>query len=71
MQRHTENEFDAGHPEMRLAGGDPSLDFVNTIDARFAGPDLLLTHLDLLISGERVSLLERGEVSKTPRRHRG
>jgi predicted RNA-binding Zn ribbon-like protein len=49
---------------MRLAGGDPSVDFVNTIDARFAGPDLLLTYPDLLIWAERVRLFERTEVAK-------
>jgi hypothetical protein len=37
---------------MRLAGGDPSPDFVNIFDARFAGPDLLLTCPDLFILGE-------------------
>jgi predicted RNA-binding Zn ribbon-like protein len=49
---------------MRLAGGDASLDFVNTLDARYAGPDLLQTYLDLLIWAERVGLLERGEAAK-------
>jgi len=55
---------------MRLAGGNPSLDFVNTIDARFAGPDLLLTYLALLNWGSAsVCSSEEKSQNSTPPEH--
>lgn len=45
---------------MRLVGGHPCLDFVNTVDARRDrwGPDLLRSYADLVVWAERVGLLD-------------
>lgn len=45
---------------IRLVGGDPALDFVNTVDAwrdRW-GPDLLTSYGDLILWAERVRLID-------------
>lgn len=46
---------------MRLVGGHPCLDFVNTVDARRGrwGPDLLESYSDLIIWGRRVQLIDQ------------
>ena len=48
---------------MRLLGGRPSLDLVNTVDARKDtwGPDLLVRYDDLIVWATRVGLLDAGE----------
>lgn len=45
--------------EMRLSGGHPALDFVNTVDSRRGrwGPDLLRSFDDLVALAERLDLL--------------
>lgn len=52
---------------MRMVGGHPCLDFVNTVDARVGtwGPDLLRNYDDLLAWAERVEVItptERNEL---------
>jgi predicted RNA-binding Zn ribbon-like protein len=46
--------------EIRLLGGHPALDFVNTVDARRDrwGPDALVAYSDLVIWGERLGLID-------------
>jgi predicted RNA-binding Zn ribbon-like protein len=46
---------------MRLVGGHPCLDFVNTVDARRGrwGPDLLESYSDLIIWGRRAQLIDQ------------
>ena len=50
---------------MRLLGGRPCLDFVNTVDARHDrwGPDLLNGFADLLVWCERIALLTEEELA--------
>ncbi|MBW9113527.1 CGNR zinc finger domain-containing protein [Rhizobium cauense] len=51
--------------DMRLSGGHPALDFVNTVDSRRGriGPDLLLSYDDLVILAGRVALLTPGDAT--------
>ena len=51
---------------MRLLGGRPSLDLVNTVDARKDtwGPDLLVRYDDLIVWATRVDVLEAGEADE-------
>ena len=52
--------------EMRLLGGLPALDFVNTVDSRIGrwGPDLLISFETLVEFVERVELIQPNEASK-------
>jgi predicted RNA-binding Zn ribbon-like protein len=52
--------------EIRLLGGHPSLDFVNTVDAwrdRW-GPDCLQTYADLTAWAERVGLIDKDHAER-------
>ncbi|KPH04289.1 hypothetical protein CO657_32535 (plasmid) [Rhizobium acidisoli] len=52
--------------EMRLSGGHPALDFVNTVDSRRGrwGPDLLQSLEDLVALAERLDLLDHSAASR-------
>jgi predicted RNA-binding Zn ribbon-like protein len=52
--------------DMRLSGGDPALDFVNTVDSRRGrwGPDLLRHFDDLIILASRTGLIDTREAIK-------
>jgi len=50
---------------MRLSGGHPALDFINTVDSRRGrwGPDLLRDYVDLINLGERTGLISAAQVA--------
>ncbi|WP_155927359.1 CGNR zinc finger domain-containing protein [Mesorhizobium sp. L2C085B000] len=57
--------MDGANPivDMRMVGGHPCLDFVNTVDARrdVWGPDLLQTYADLVVWAGRADLIDVDE----------
>lgn len=55
-----------GISEIRIVGGHPALDFVNTVDARRDrwGPDALTSFQDMVTWGERVSLVSAEEAGQ-------
>ena len=52
--------------DMRLSGGHPALDFVNTVDSRRTrwGPDFLNSYDDLLVIAERTAVADSVAVSR-------
>jgi predicted RNA-binding Zn ribbon-like protein len=65
--------------DMRLSGGHPALDFVNTVDSRRSrwGPDFLNSYDDLLVIAERTAVADsvalcrlRKKAAADPRRAR-
>ena len=52
--------------DMRLSGGHPALDFVNTVDSRRGrwGPDFLNSFDDLLVIAERTAVADSVAVSR-------
>ncbi|MDR6820807.1 putative RNA-binding Zn ribbon-like protein [Neorhizobium sp. 2083] len=55
--------------DMRLSGGHPALDLVNTVDSRRGrwGPDLLRSFEDLLILTDRLGLVDRQATARLRR----
>jgi predicted RNA-binding Zn ribbon-like protein len=52
--------------DMRLSGGHPALDFVNTVDSRRSrwGPDFLNSYDDLLVIAERTAVADSVALSR-------